>query len=107
MWVALGLLLIPIGAVGMFLPTHLIGAFLVFGLILVLRNSMRWRRRFVRLQRRYPRYMLPIRHLLRGQVVAVLWHQALRTERILPRKWRRLRPWRMALTAYIRRLRRP
>ena len=35
------------------------------GLIAVLRSSFSWRRRFIRLQRRYPRFVFPIRRLLR------------------------------------------
>jgi hypothetical protein len=83
--VGIGLLLIPIGAVGILLPTHLLGGFLVLGLILVLRNSMRWRRRFIRAQRRFPRYGYPLRRALRGEVWPVVWHEMLRTERFTAR----------------------
>lgn len=94
--VGLGLALIPLGLVGVLLPTHLLGGLLILGLILVLRNSIQWRRRFVRLQRRHPRFLFPIRRVLRGEVWPVLWHEALRTERwLLPRRWRSLRRWRV------------
>jgi hypothetical protein len=98
MWIALGLVLMGIGLVGVFLPTHLLGVFLVLGLILVLRNSRRARRRFVTMQRRHPRYVYPLRRLLRRnpEVGPVVWHALLRTERFLPRRWRRLRRWRHA-----------
>ena len=92
--IAVGLVLAAIGAVGVFLPTHLLGVFLVLGVILMLRNSYAWRRRFIRFQRRHPRFGHPLRRLLRGEVWPVLWHEALRTERLLPHSWRRLRRWR-------------
>ena len=97
--VTVGLVLLAIGLVGAFLPTHLLGIFLVPGLILVLRNSRRARRRFVRMQRRYPRYVYPLRRLLKTppEVWPVLWHEMLRAERILPQRYRRLRRWRMRL----------
>jgi hypothetical protein len=91
LWIVLGLILMAVGLVGILLPTHLLGVFLVFGLILVLRNSMAWRRRFVRYQRRYPRFGHPLRRLLRNEVMPVLWQLTLRLERRLPAKWRRLR----------------
>jgi hypothetical protein len=67
---------------------------------MVLRASIRARRRFVHMQRRYPRYVYPLRRLLRRnpEVWPVLWHALLRTERILPRHWRRLRAWRRSLS---------
>jgi hypothetical protein len=66
---------------------------------MVLRNSITWRRRFILLQRRHPRHVHPLRRLLRRkpEVWPVLWHELLRTERwIVPRRWRRLRRWRLA-----------
>ena len=97
--VGIGLLLIPLGLVGALLPTHLLGGLLVLGLILVLRNSIRWRRRFIRLQRRFPRYGHPVRRLLKGEVLPVVWHELLRTERVTARVavWcvrKLLAPWR-------------
>jgi hypothetical protein len=83
--VILGLMLIPVGIVGVLLPTHLLGVFLVLGLILVLRNSIRWRRRFIVAQRRFPRYGHPLRRALRGDVWPVVWHELLRTERFTAR----------------------
>ena len=108
--VILGLLLIPIGVVGALLPTHLLGVLLVLGLILVLRNSIRWRRRFIHLQRRFPRYGYPVRRLLKGEVWPVIWHELLRTERVAVRwgVWcarRVLGPWRGARWLEPRRLR--
>lgn len=95
--VTLGLILIPLGLVGAVLPTHLLGFLLVLGLILVLRNSIRWRRRFIHVQRRFPRYGYPVRRLLRGEVLPVVWHELLRSERFfVPRPWHRLRRTRTA-----------
>ncbi len=95
--VILGLILIPLGLVGAVLPTHLLGVLLVMGLILVLRNSIRWRRRFIHLQRRFPRYGYPVRRLLRDEVWPVVWHELLRSERFfVPRRWHRLRRIRTA-----------
>ena len=95
--VTAGLVLLAIGLAGAFLPTHRLGIFLAPGLILVLRNSRRARRRFVRMQRRYPRYVYPLRRLLKTppEIWPVLWHEMLRAEMILPRRWRRLRRFRL------------
>ena len=63
----------------------------VVGLMLVLRNSFWARRRFVRLQHRHPRWLFPLRRLLRKnpEILPVAWQQALRVERLLtPRKLR-------------------
>jgi hypothetical protein len=90
--VLIGLALIPLGILGALLPTHLLGFLLVIGLILVLRNSIRWRRRFIHIQRRFPRYGYPLRRLLRGEVWPVVWHELLRSERFfIPARFHRLR----------------
>ena len=105
-WISVGFVLIAVGIVGALIPftLHLLGGFAVLGVILVLRNSRTWRRRFIRLQHRHPRWLYPVRRVLRGQVAPVLWHEALRTERFfLPRRWRRLRPWRRAVFRRVRR----
>ena len=83
--VGLGFILMPLGVIGVLLPTHLLGVLLVLGLILVLRNSIRWRRRFIVMQRRFPRYGYPMRRLLNGEVWPVLWHELLRSERFTAR----------------------
>ena len=83
--VLLGLLLILVGLIGAVLPTHLLGFLLLVGLVLVLRNSIRWRRRFIVAQRRFPRYGYPVRRLLKGEVWPVIWHELLRTERVAGR----------------------
>lgn len=61
------------------------------GLILILRNSYKARRAFVRFQRAHPRALHPVRRLLRRQpeVLPVVWQMALKTERLLvPRRYR-------------------
>jgi hypothetical protein len=86
-----GWVLIGVGLVGAVLPFHLGVPILIVGLIVVLRTSRQARRQFIGLQRRHPRFVSPIRRLLRRdpQVFPVIWQQALRTERfVLPRRWR-------------------
>ena len=58
---------------------------IVIGLMVVLRNSFKARRQFVRLHRAYPKTLYPIRRLLRRdpEFVALFYHQTLRVERIL------------------------
>ena len=104
-WMGIGFVLIAIGAVGVFIPFtfHILGGLSVVGLILVLRSSFRWRRRFVRMQRRYPRFIYPVRRLLKRNpaVWPVLWHEMLRSERFfVPHRWRRLRRWRLKIKAW-------
>lgn len=64
---------------------------IVVGLMIILRNSFKARRVFVRVQRRHPKTMSPIRRLLRREpeVVPVLWQQTLRVERlVVPNRFR-------------------
>ena len=64
---------------------------IVLGLMLVLRNSFKARRQFVKFQRAHPKVIFPIRRLLRREpeVVAVAWQQTLRIERmVLPNRFR-------------------
>ncbi|MBP7649266.1 MAG: hypothetical protein KA085_04945 [Phenylobacterium sp.] len=64
---------------------------IVVGLMLVLRNSFKARRTFVRFQHAHPKMVFPIRRLLRRdpEILLVAWQQALRIERlIVPRKLR-------------------
>jgi len=64
---------------------------IVIGAMIVLRNSFKARRQFVRLHRAYPKTLYPIRRLLRRdpEFVALFYHQTLRVERILlPRRIR-------------------
>jgi len=64
---------------------------IVVGLMIVLKNSFKARRQFVRLHRAHPRMISPIRRLLRRdpEFVALFYQQYLRVERLLlPRKMR-------------------
>lgn len=107
-WIAVGFALIAVGVVGVWIPFtfHILGLLVVVGLILVLRNSRTWRRRFVRFQRRHPRWGVPIRRLLRTppEILPVFWHEVLRTERwVLPARHRRLGRWRRRAFRFRRR----
>ena len=96
-WRRLGLIfgyaLIIIGIPFTLLPGHVGIVPLIIGLIIVLRGSRMARRRFIGLQRRHPRWIFPIRRLLRREpeVYPVVWQQVLRAERILPKSWRMAR----------------
>ena len=61
---------------------------IVVGLMVVLRNSFKARRQFVRLHHAHPRVISPIRRLLRRdpQILKMSWHQALKIERLLAPK---------------------
>lgn len=85
--VVLGLLIMAVGLVTTPLPGHLGLPILMVGLIIVLRNSFKARRRFVAIQRAHPKVVFPLRRLLRREpeVVAVFWQQALRVERLVLR----------------------
>ncbi len=64
---------------------------IVVGLMLVLRNSFKARRTFVRFQHAHPKMVFAIRRLLRREpeILLVAWQQTLRIERlIVPRKLR-------------------
>jgi hypothetical protein len=94
---AVGWVLIAGGLVLALLPGHLGILLLAVGVIVVLRNSYRARRQFIHLQRRHPRFVFPVRRLIRREpeVLPVLWQQVLRFERlVLPASWRRGIAWR-------------
>ena len=64
---------------------------IVIGLMIVLRNSFKARRHFVRFQRAHPRMVSPIRRLLsrEPEFVLIFWQQTLRIERlVVPRRIR-------------------
>jgi hypothetical protein len=70
---------------------------IVVGLMIVLRNSFKARRQFVKLHRAHPKVLSPIRRLLRRdpEIVALFYHQTLRVERILlPARIRFVKPLR-------------
>jgi hypothetical protein len=92
-----GGVLVVAGLVLAVLPGHLGVPLLAVGLILVLRHSPRARRGFIRLQRRHPRWVFPVRRLIRREpeIFPVLWQQVLRFERLVfPPSWRRAGLWR-------------
>jgi hypothetical protein len=98
--VALGLLFIAAGFVIAPLPGPLGLPLTVIGLMLVLRNSFRARKQFVRFQHAHPKLLFPLRRLLRREpeVIPVAWQQVLRIEKlILPRRWRVAKRWRHSL----------
>ncbi|MGH6958352.1 MAG: hypothetical protein ACREEW_16940 [Caulobacteraceae bacterium] len=89
--IALGYLLIVVGAIGAVLPGHLGAPLLAIGLVLALRTSFKARRRFVGLQQRHPKILFPVRRLLRREpeVIPVAWQATLRLERrFVPRRLR-------------------
>ena len=90
--VALGLVIVALGLLIAPLPGPLGLPILVIGLMIVLRNSFKARRRFVRMQRAHPKMMFPLRRLLRREpeFVLVIWQQFLRVERIIPNRKHRI-----------------
>jgi len=73
---------------------------IVVGLMIVLRNSFKARRHFVRFQRAHPKMVSPIRRLLSRdpEFLLIFWQQTLRIERlVLPQRFRFLARIRKAL----------
>ena len=89
---ALGLVIMAVGLVTAPWPGHVGLPILVVGLMIVLRNSFKARRRFVRMQRAHPKMIFPLRRLMRREpeVVLVIWQQFLRVERIIPKRKHRI-----------------
>lgn len=83
--VALGALIMVLGVAIAPLPGPMGMPLVVIGLMLVLRNSFKARRQFVRFQHAHPKMIFPIRRLLRREpeVVLVFWQQSLRIERVV------------------------
>lgn len=89
--VIVGLIIVIAGVLIAPLPGPMGLPIVVVGLMVVLRNSFKARRQFVRFQRAHPKVIFPIRRLLRREpeVLQVAWQQALRIERVLlPRRYR-------------------
>jgi hypothetical protein len=98
--VALGLVFIAAGFLIAPLPGPMGVPLTVIGLMLVLRNSFKARKQFVRFQHAHPKLVFPLRRLLRREpeVVLVAWQPALRIEKlVIPRRWRVAKRWRKAL----------
>jgi hypothetical protein len=83
--VALGLVLVAMGVAIAPLPGPLGMPLMVVGLMLVLRNSFKARRQFVRIQHAHPKVLFPLRRLMRREpeIVQVFWQQCLRVERVV------------------------
>ena len=82
--VLLGILLSPIPGPGG-IPV------IALGLVVILRNSYKAKKMFVRAQLRWPRALSPLRRLLRKEpeIASVFWQQYLRIERFtVPKKYR-------------------
>jgi hypothetical protein len=82
--VLLGILIAPIPGPGG-IPV------IALGLVVILRNSYKAKRLFIRAQRRWPRWLTPIRKLMRKEpeIASVFWQQYLRIERFtVPKKYR-------------------
>jgi hypothetical protein len=98
--VAIGLLIVVAGVLIAPLPGPMGLPVVVVGLMIVLRNSFRARKQFIRFQRAHPKMVFPLRRLLRREpeVMPVAWQQALRMERlVLPKHWRRAVRWRKGM----------
>lgn len=98
--VIVGLLIVIAGVLIAPLPGPMGLPIVVLGLMIVLRNSFRARKQFIRFQRAHPKVVFPLRRLLRREpeVFPVAWQQALRMEKlVVPKSWRRAVRWRKAL----------
>ncbi len=80
-----GLFLMVVAVPISWLPGPLGLPVFMVGLVLVLKNA-RWTKRvFVRLKKRYPNWVMPVRKLLRRNppFISVLWQMVLRLERLV------------------------
>ena len=96
----LGGAIVAVGIVMAPLPGPFGVPVMVVGLMILLRSSFWAKRAFVKLQRRHPRFVFPLRRLLRREpeVMPVAWQQVLRFERmVLPKPWRFARRLRLSL----------
>lgn len=105
-----GVLLMALGVIITPLPGPFGVPIILVGLVLTLRGSTWVKRVFVRLLRRYPRVMRPLRALLRpgARVVSLIWLNALRIERrFVPKRFRCLHRCRRELRSVVRKRRAP
>jgi len=89
--VAIGLLIILLGVLISPLPGPGGLPLVVLGLMIILRNSFKARRQFIRMQRRHPKWVSPLRKLMSRdpEFLKLFWSTLLRMERlILPRSYR-------------------
>jgi len=98
MWIGLGGFLVLAGIVIAPLPGPFGLPISLLGLVVILRNSSSAKRSFIRMQRRHPKVLFPVRRMIRGKVFEVLWRQTLKIERFIvrSRNWRVLRRVRVA-----------
>lgn len=94
--VAAGLAIIAVAIPISWLPGPLGLPIAVFGLAIVLQGSMWAKRRFVKLKRRHPNWVFPVRRLMRKrpEFMPVFWQMTLRMERLILRRSRFLGRWR-------------
>lgn len=95
--IGLGVLIIVAGVLISPLPGPGGIPLIVLGLMLVLRNSFWARKQFIKVQKAHPKWVFPIRRLLRREpeVFPVAWQQVLRMERVLlPGRYRMAVKWR-------------
>lgn len=99
LWIGVGGILVVAGVIIAPLPGPFGLPISVLGLVVILRNSSSAKRGFIRLQRRHPKWLYPVRRMIRGHVASVVWRQMLRIERfvIRSRGWRVLQRLRAAL----------
>jgi hypothetical protein len=83
--IGLGLVLMLVAVPLVALPGHLGLPLMVIGLMIVLRNSFKAKRQFLRMQYAHPKMVFPIRRLMRREpeIVLVFWQQYLRMERLV------------------------
>ena len=89
--IVFGLALMVVAIPLVALPFHLGLPLMVIGLMIVLRNSFKAKRQFLRIQKAHPKMVFPIRRLMRREpeIIQVFWQQYLRMERlVLPRRAR-------------------
>lgn len=81
----LGFLIVVLGVIIAPLPGPMGLPVSIAGLIIVLRNSYWAKRQFIRIWRRHPKWLTPVRRLLRprAKFLSIIWHQMLRTEKLV------------------------
>ena len=83
--IGLGLVIMLVAIPLVALPGHIGLPAMVIGLMIVLRNSFRAKRQFLRMQHAHPKMVFPIRRLMRRdpEIIPVMWQQYLRLERLV------------------------
>lgn len=83
--VGLGFFIVVLGVIIAPLPGPMGLPVSIAGLVIVLRNSYWAKRQFIRTWRRHPKWLTPVRRLLRprARFLSIIWHQMLRTEKLV------------------------